>query len=219
LEFHLEEAVGQAHQHVHGDGEAEDYAEGEQDEGICYFLDLPAEAAELDLSFRVEVAILEKHVKPDAVDAVHWGFLIAEQCLDGEGDGGDDGAVDDEAGGEDDGGESFFQFGQEGVEIEDDYGEEEEGVDVEAARDDGPQEETAEGGGDAAGDDCRGDVGEEVDQPATDQREVEQTREEGDLADLLLAVYQPFVRLVVCTHNYKLLSRGSNESLKVDEKT
>lgn len=103
----------------------------------------------------------------------------------------------------DDRGEAFFELGEEGVEVDEDEGEEEEGVGIEAAGEDGPQEETGEGGGDAAGDDCSGDVGEEIEQPAAEEGAVEEACEEGDLAHLLGAVYHSFLPLLVI-HSYYL---------------
>jgi hypothetical protein len=90
------------------------------------------------------------------------------------------------------------------VEVDKDDAEDEERVDVEAAGEDGPQEETAEGGRDAAGYDRSGDVGEEVQQPAAEESAVEEAREEGDLPQLLSAVYHSFLLLLSVVHCYYL---------------
>ena len=104
------------------------------------------------------------------------------------------------------------------MEVDKDEGEEEEGVGVEAACEDGPEEKTAEGSGDAAGDDGSGDAGEEVEQPGADEGAVEEAREKGDLAYLLGAVYHSFLVLLTI-HCYYLKSITSTTHLPIHPST
>jgi hypothetical protein len=86
-----------------------------------------------------------------------------------------------------------YQFGQKGIEVEEDDTHKEETIDEEAAGYYRPEVEAAECCSNAACNQKRRDTRDEVSKPGQHQREVDYSRPKGKFAELLCAVEHPFV--------------------------